>query len=79
MKTVIGFKCYDSHDKHHEVTLVGNGDRAHVEAVVARVPPNWSADVAQYLKPFVEGGVPAQAGDYRERLVMWWKRCEVIG
>lgn len=85
---VAGFSYYGAHVRRGErplveVAVVGNGDRAHLDALVARAPEEDRQVVIEFFRPFVEGGRPDKRGAYTYRtgahvVLVWWKECEVL-
>lgn len=73
MKIVIGFAWFDSNGVRNDLTIVGNGGRGHVDAIVERVPAFHRQTAIDYLKPFVEGGRPSNPGQYSTNTIVWWK------
>lgn len=47
-----------------DVVIVGRGDRAHADALIARAPENERGVVLDYFRPFVEGQRPKMRGAY---------------
>lgn len=68
--------------KPTEITILGNGDRAHLDALARHAPVEIRDSVIEYFRPFVEGGRPQMRGAYVYGTVvrpgsrlshLWWK------
>ena len=73
---VIGVSWYES-EVRREVVVVGDARRTHLDHVLARVPERLRPEIAHYLAPLLEGREPIP-GIYRDNLIAWWKRAEVM-
>ena len=92
MRIAIGIKYFDppsaDSDPHEEslaaarkrmreVVLVGNGDRYHLDQLIALTPEVHREAVTAYAAPLLEGKEP-EPGIYRYEFIAWWKRVEVL-
>ena len=92
IRIAIGIKYFDlpsadldSHEESlaearkrmREVVLIGNGDRHHLDQLIARTPEVHREVVTAYLAPLLEGQEP-EPGIYRYEFIAWWKRVEVL-
>lgn len=75
---VIGFAWFGPGGVRNDLTIVGNGQRGHVDAIIERVPPSHRQTAINFLRPFVEGGRPANPGEYHSHAIVWWKPVDHI-
>jgi len=82
---VAGFTYYEPLTRRGErpiieIAIVGNGDRKHLDALVARAPEADRQVVVEFFKTFAENGRPTNGGMYTYRgentnvVLIWWKQ-----